>query len=147
MKTKAIIIGIGILLGGITAAIAGDDKPIDFGQLPANAKIFIPEHFGDLKVSYAKVDSEIFDTAYEVVFVDGSKVEFDKRGNWREIDCEYGRVPEGALPAPILDFVKNNHAQRYVVSIDRDKRNYEVKLDNGLEIKFDLNFRVTGYDD
>lgn len=33
------------------------------------------------------------------------------------------------------------------VSIDRDKRDWEVKLDNGLDLKFDLHFRLIEIDD
>ena len=34
-----------------------------------------------------------------------------------------------------------------IVSIDRDKRDWEVKLDNGLDLKFDLQFRLIEIDD
>ena len=34
-----------------------------------------------------------------------------------------------------------------VVQIDRDKRDYEVKLTNGLELTFDLKFNLIDIDD
>ena len=40
-----------------------------------------------------------------------------------------------------------NFAGRKIVSIDRDKRGYEVKLDNGLDLKFDPKFRLVEIDD
>lgn len=127
-------------------ALAGDDKPIAVDQLPAPAKTFIDQFFKDAKVSLSTVDKEFLDTTYEVFFADGSKVQFDKNGKWKEIDCQYGRVPQGAIPVEIRKYVAANHPRAFVREIDRDKRDYEVKLDNGLELKFDLQGRLIGID-
>ena len=100
-----------------------------------------------VEVSYAKVDEELFDKDYKVVFVNGSKVEFAKDGAWKEVDCKYGEVPAAIVPQQIRDYVAKNFAGRKIVSIDRDKRDWEVKLDNGLDLKFDLQFRLIEIDD
>ena len=89
----------------------------------------------------------MFDKDYKVVFVNGSKVEFAKDGQWKEVDCKYGEVPAAVVPQPIRDYVAKNFADRRIVSIDRDKRGWEVKLDNGLDLKFDLQFRLIEIDD
>lgn len=128
-------------------AIAGNDKPINPDSLPAQAKDFITKHFPETKISLATIDKEFLDTTYEVFFTDGNKVEFDKNGLWKDIDCKYSRIPDSALPVEIARYISGNHPDRYAKEIDRDKRDYEVKLDNGLELKFDLNFRLIGYDD
>ena len=51
------------------------------------------------------------------------------------------------VPQQIRDYVAKNFAGRKIVSIDRDKRDWEVKLDNGLDLKFDLQFRLIEIDD
>ena len=127
--------------------LAGDDRPINKERLPDEARTFIGRYFATAEISLATMDKELWDTTYEVFFTDGSKVEFDRNGQWKEIDCKYGRVPDGAVPEEIARFIAANHADRYIKEIDRDKRDYEVKLDNGLELKFDLRFRLIGYDD
>ena len=43
--------------------------------------------------------------------------------------------------------IRDSFAGRKIVSIDRDKRDWEVKLDNGLDLKFDLHFRLIEIDD
>ena len=126
--------------------LAGDDRPISKDRLPAPAKEFIARHFASMEISLATMDKEMFDTTYEVFFIDGSKVEFGRNGLWQEIDCKYGRVPEAALPEGIRTYLQANQPDRFVKEIDRDKHDYEVKLDNGLELKFDLGFRLIGYD-
>jgi len=63
---------------------------------------------------------------------------FDKKGNWKEIDCKYSRVPSDLVPTPILRHISSQYPDLYIVQIDRDSREYEVELNNGLELVFSL---------
>lgn len=126
---------------------AGDDMPISIDQIPAPAREFINMHFRDVKVSLATVDREILDTTYEIFFADGRKAEFDRKGNWKDIDCKHARVPKAAIPEAISNYIDANHKGRYVTEIDRDRDDYEAKLDNGLELTFNLRFQLIGIDD
>lgn len=128
-------------------AFAGNDRPITVAELPAAAQQFIQAHFAGVEVSYAEVDEELFDKDYKVVFVNGSKVEFAKDGAWKDVDCKYAEVPAAIVPQQIRDYVAQRFAGRKIVAIDRDRRDYEVKLDNGLDLKFDLKFRLVEVDD
>lgn len=130
-----------------TAAYADNDKPITVEQLPAPAQEFIRQHFSDLKVAYAKQDSEWFDRNYEVFFVNGNKVEFSKNGQWSEVNCKHSELPAGVVPVEIQNYVATHFSERKMVKMDRDSRDYEVELDNGFEIKFDLRYNLIGYDD
>ena len=147
MKKLTIIFASLAVMASTVPAFAGKDRIITVGELPAAAQQFVKTHFAGVEVSYAKVDEEMFDKDYKVVFVNGSQVEFAKDGQWKEVDCKYGEVPAAVVPKQIRDYVAQNFAGRKVVSIDRDKRDYEVKLDNGLDLKFDLKFRLIEIDD
>lgn len=142
-----------ILLSSLFAALsilpvsAGNDRIITVGELPAASQQFITTYFKGVEVSYAKVDEEWFDKEYKVVFVNGSKVEFLKNGDWKEVDCKYGEVPAGIVPKPILDCVASRFAGRRVVCIEQDRRGYDVELDNGLDLEFDRDFRLIDIDD
>ncbi len=126
---------------------ADNDQPIDTERLPAPAREFIAQHFKDIGISLTTVDREIFETTYEVFFANGCKVEFDGKGHWKDIDCQHTRVPEGAVPEDIRRYVDTNYPGRYVTEIDRDTRDYEIKLDNQLELTFNLRFQLIGIDD
>lgn len=128
-------------------AFADNDRIITVEELPAPARQFVDTHFRGVEVSYAKVDEEWFDKEYKVVFVNGSKVEFVKGGDWKEVDCKYGEVPTGVVPQPILDCIATRFAGRKVIGIEQDRRSYDVKLDNGLELEFDRSFRLIDIDD
>ena len=72
-----------------TVARADDDKPIQVTQMPQLAQQFIKQHFSDSKVALAKMESDFLYKSYEVIFTNGNKVEFDKKGNWEEVDCKH----------------------------------------------------------
>ena len=102
MKKLMMILAGAALLATSAPAFAGNDRPIAVGELPAVSQEFIKTHFAGVEVSFSKVDEELFDKDYKVVFVNGA--------------------------------------------IDRDRRDYEVELDNGLDLKFDLKFRLIDID-
>ena len=93
------------------------------------------------------MERELFDTTYEVIFTSSSKVEFLKNGDWKEVDCKYSTVPAAIIPQQIAQYVFQYYPDTSVVQIDRDKRDYEVKLTNGLELTFDLKFNLIDIDD
>jgi hypothetical protein len=129
------------------AAFAGKDKAITIDQLPQTAQQLIKKYFSNTEVSYAKMETDVFDKSYEVIFVNGCKVEFDKKGEWKEVNCKYAEVPAGIVPSKIQEFLTKNHSNAKVLEIDKDKRDYELKLNNGIELRFDLKENFMGYDD
>lgn len=147
MKRLTIILAPLFVALSVLPASAGNDRIITVGELPAASQQFISTCFKEVEVSYAKVDEEWFDKEYKVVFVDGSKIEFVRSGAWKEVDCKYGEVPAGVVPAPIRDCVATRFSDRRIVSIERDRRSYDVKLDNGLDLEFDSDFRLIDIDD
>lgn len=143
---KRIILFLVFVVSLQTTMLAGNDKPIDINQLPETAQQFIQKHFSNEKISIAKMETEFFDKSYEIFFVNGNKIEFDKKGNWTEINCKFSEVPGGVIPQKIRDHVTSNYSESKVIEIDRDKHDYEVKLSNGLELKFDLKFNLIDID-
>ena len=144
---KLIIFTVISLIFGISTACAGNDRPINVSQLPQKSQQFIKQHFANEKAAYAKTDRDFFETKYEVVFTNGSKIEFRKNGEWKEIDCKFAKVPDAIIPPQIMKVVTTNYAGAAIVGIDRDRRDYEVKLNNGLELTFDLKFNLIDIDD
>ncbi|HIX27475.1 MAG TPA: PepSY-like domain-containing protein [Candidatus Barnesiella excrementigallinarum] len=144
---KLMILSAILMVFGITTACADNDKPIAVTQLPQKAQQFIKTHFSKEKVAFAKLERDFLETTYEVVFTNSTKLEFQKDGNWKEVDCKYSTVPTGIVPAQIAQYVTQNYPDTKIVKIDRDKRDYEVKLTNGLELTFDLKFNLIDIDD
>ena len=88
---KIVVLFVSMLVLATTAS-AGNDKPIQVSQLPQTAQQFIKKYFGDRKVAFAKEESD-FRKSYEIAFKNGDKIEFDRKGEWTDIDCKYSAVP------------------------------------------------------
>ena len=144
---KLIIIAASLMLFSVTSLRADNDRPIQVSQLPQAAQQFIKTYFPDQKVSFAKEERDFMEVRYEVLFTNSIKVEFYKNGEWKEVDCKYSVVPDGIVPAPIVQYVQENFPDVRIYSIDHDRRDYEVSLTNGLELTFDLNYNIIDIDD
>ena len=129
-----------------TVARADDDKPIQVTQMPQPAQLFIKQHFADSKVALAKMESDFFYKSYEVIFTNGDKVEFDNKGNWEEVNCKYSSVPTAIIPAAIQKYVATNYPDAKILKIERDKKDYELKLSKRTELKFVLKFNLIDID-
>ena len=128
-------------------ALAGNDKPIQVSEMPKAAQLFIKNHFADLSVAMAKVETDFLDKNYDVVFTNGNKVEFDKKGNWTNVDCEHTQVPVAILPEAIRQYVTQNYPDAKVLKIEvTDRKGYDVELSNGFELEFDKRLNVIDVD-
>lgn len=128
-------------------AKADDDKPISVNELPKKSLEFIKQYFPKEEISYAKVEKDFWDKTYEIVFVKGQKIEFGKNGEWKDIDCKFSVVPASLIPQAIKDYLSKHFPDAQVLQLERDAKKYEVKLNNKLELKFDLKFRLMEIDD
>lgn len=129
-----------------SAAQASNDKPIQVNQMPQPAQQFINQYFVNNKIAIAKMETGFLDKSYEVIFTDGNKLEFDKKGNWKEVNCKYSFVPLRIIPTAILKYVTTNYPNVKVLKIERDTKEYEVKLSNQWELKFDRKFNLIDID-
>ncbi len=132
---------------GILTASADNDTPITVDQLPKTAQTFIGTHFPNHKVAYAKEERDLMKVSYDVTFTDGTKLEFDKNGEWKEVDTKPATVPAAIIPERIASYIHSHYPNVAIVAIDRTPRKYEVELANGLDVKFDIRYNFIGVDD
>lgn len=136
-----------MLLSMPAKAMAGSDKGIAFGQLPDAARRMVNTHFNNRKVAMVKMETELFSRSYEVLLTNGDKLEFDRHGDWTSIDCSATEVPVKLMPATLLNFIRESYDSERIRKIERDRKGYEVKLSNGLDIIFNKNMQFVGIDD
>lgn len=137
-----------LLLAGLcaTAVFADGDMPIGEHQLPEAAQRFVKAYFGDVRIARAEKDAGVA-PSYEVRFADGSKVEFDARGRWTDVESPRRMVPADLIPGRIADFLDVNYPGANVKGIEREGRGYKVELANGDDLHFDRRHRMVGCDD
>ena len=88
---KILMIAICCILSCNMAANAGNDKPIAVNALPVKAQTLLSTHFNNQKVMLATIETGVINKSYDVVLQNGTKLEFDKKGNLTEIDCKQGK--------------------------------------------------------
>lgn len=144
---KILLTLVAIFSVGIFSAMADNDRVINKSQLPAPAQQFLNEHFAGVDLTYAKEERDIFKHSYEVRLADGTKIEFTSKGEWDEVECRFGEVPAAIIPQAIKEYVNKNYAGAKVLFIEKDRNDYEVKLSNRLELKFDKDLNIYDIDD
>ena len=143
---RILMIAICCMMSFNIVANAGNDKPINVNELPAKAQTLLSKHFKGQKVMLATIESGVVSRSYDVVLRNGTKLEFDKKGNLTEIDCKQGIVPNQLIPQPIKNYMKENYRGETVRKIELNKKEYEVELANGIDLTFNKHFQLIDID-
>ncbi len=131
----------------VTASAARDGKPITMNQLPDAAQTFLKTHFADKTPAFVSKEKKLLGVEYTVYYVDNVTVEFNSSGEWTEVECKRSAVPATLVPEAITKLVKSTYPTAVIKKIDTMKRFWEVELDNGIELRFDQQFNLIGFDD
>ena len=140
------MIAICCMLSCNVVANADNDKPISVNARPAKAQSLLNQHFNGQKVMLATIESGVISKSYDVVLKNGTKLEFDKKGNLTEIDCKQATVPANLIPQAIKDYLKDNYAGQSVKKIEIKRNEYEIELSNGLDLTFNKHFQLIDID-
>ncbi|MCV9929000.1 PepSY-like domain-containing protein [Flavobacterium sp. LS1R49] len=136
MRTK-LNLAASLIAGLIFGLSANAQKTvIKKAALPANAQTFLKTHFAKQEPTYILEDKEILSKEYKVQFANKLEIEFDGKGNWKEIDGKSASIPASIIPSKIASYVKTNFAKDKITKIEKGTLGYEAKLSNGLELKF-----------
>lgn len=114
-----------------------DDERIDYNKLPSTAQSFITSHYPNATVTSCEKDYDNWSHTYEVYLSDGTHIEFDKHGEWLDVENRVSGVAQSVVPAPIWDYVATHYASFFIVDIEKDTRGYDVELNNDLDLDFD----------
>ena len=143
---KILMIAIYCMVSCNMVANADNDKPISVNALPTKAQTLLNNHFNGQKVMLATIESGVISRSYDVVLKNGTKLEFDKKGNLTEIDCKQETVPAQLIPQAIKEYVKDNYAGQSVKKFEIKRNEYEIELSNGLDLTFNKHFQLIDID-
>ena len=108
---------------------------------------FVEQYFPKATIQMVMPDEDDID----VVLNDYTKLEFRLNNEWKKVDCEhstvYSSVPTELIPEQITAHVNANFPGAIIKKLEKKFRGWEIELNNGLELKFNSNFRVTEIDD
>lgn len=127
----------------VSNAAMADDTPIPVEQLPAAAKTFVQTNFQGKRIIYAEKDWN----SYECRLDDGTKIEFNRKGTWKKVDCHVTAVPAAIIPAPITQYVETSFPGNIITKIDKERYGYDIELSNDIDLKFNYQGALIGMDD
>ena len=138
---KLIFAFIAIVCFGFSSAMAQNTN--------ANPAItqFVTQHFPNATVQMVMPDDDDID----VVLNDYTKIEFRRNNEWKKVDCEHSTtftaVPATLVPEQITAYVTANFPNAIIKKLEKNFRSWEIELNNGLELKFNSNFKILEIDD
>jgi len=136
-----------ILSGFFAISSLGMFAQADTKNLPATAKDFIQQNFSSNTIQEIEENAnwKIWeDEKYEVKLSNGVELDFDENGNIIEMESQNNAIiPLSALPANITSYLQENYPNIQVVGWEKQKKEQEVELADGIELEFDAegNFR------
>lgn len=139
---------IAVVLTLFTASISYAQKTIiTKEQLPQQAQTFVNSYFSNQPLSYIMKDFDDYSVEYDVHFNNGMEIEFNSKGDWKEVNGEYQAIPTGFIPKKIVNYVSAQFPGTTITKIEKNPFKYEVKLANGLELDFNTSGDFVRIDD
>lgn len=144
MKKFTFVFACAIILALNTKA--DNYHPIDIDKLPERAQTFLSAHFPESKISLSLKERDLNEISYDIIFTDGCKIEFNRYGEWTEIDCINHPVPTNVVPTAISNMVKEKYPNTTITKIERNKRETEIDLNNKVELTFNKKYQLIDID-
>lgn len=119
------------------------DKSNNVENLHPDAQKYINDYLPDHEIARVIV----YDNEFKVWLTTGELLNFSLDGDIRQIESAAG-VPESVIDEQVLNDVKSIDSQASVVKFEKKgDGGYEVKLDNGKEIIYDVGYQRIGLDE
>ncbi len=139
MKRIKLLLAAVIIAIGATAS-AQQVTAISINDLPAQAKEFVDMHFKGNKVVQVEKEAMVgILKGYKVIFENGAKVEFNKKGDWKEVESKVGKLPYSVVPDKIKKHIASEFPKAVILEIEKKNKGYKVEISNGLTLQFELN--------
>jgi putative periplasmic protein len=121
------------------SAASAQNKKITFNDLPSEAINYIDNR------SLANDITSVWktnDNIYTVIFNDGTEIEFNNNGEWKEAKINNEKFSVFLVPEKVLGYIQANYPLESVRKVSRnlDKKGYKTELSNKKELNFDENF-------
>lgn len=130
-----------------------DDEEIDPANLPQNILDFISTYYPGVEIEEAERENN---GNFEVELENDVELIFDGDGNFLGIAQDENEDDQGEdeedinpsqLPQSILDYIAANYPENTIIEAERDSEGYEVTLNNGVELEFDLDGNLLSVED
>lgn len=125
-------------LSALLLVACDKEKVVQNDDLPANASGFISTHYAGKEILQVVKELDNLKTYYHVYLNNGTKLEFSRQGNIKEIEGTEA-IPDSVIPALILNYVDTNYPTEFIRGWNIEDATQDIKLSGGLKLEFDKN--------
>ena len=118
-------------------ALSVSAAEVTLKQLPQKAQDFIHTYFAKDQISKIHSHHHRYGNSYNVLFKDGSKINFNAMGQWTKIKLRNDSIPIEVIPEYITTYVWDEYPDVMIMSIESEGEGHEVELSDGTELTFD----------
>lgn len=136
-----------ILLSSLCLASCSDkekevENPVKYDDLPALGKTFLSTYFYGFEIKSIEKEIENDIIIYDIEYYGGYEVILNGDGEWLQVEApENMTIPnDGFIPAPILEYVKQNFSGYGINEINLTGQGYKVQLVTRLNLYFNQSF-------
>lgn len=113
-------------------------------EVPSEISNYFGTHFPDNPIIQTVKDIDGFELTYDITLEGNYYLEFNRKKEVIDIEG-LSKLPDSVIPSKLLEYVSTNYADNFIIGWELDERNQQIKLDNGLELEFNMNgnfFRI-----
>ena len=121
------------------ACHSSDEKEIGYAELPVQAQQFVKQYFPSANYSHVEKEKDHGKWEYEVLLSDGTKIDFNNKGEWKSVDCKYSTLPAGIIPDAIAADIAQRYPSQQPYKIEKETGGYEIDIPG-----FDLYYSNNG---
>ena len=132
---KSALVAVALSVSLISCA---KEEVIPVSELPAEMKAYISTHFPSNTILQVVKDVDGLTKTYDVLLSERISLEFNRQKEIIDIDSEIA-LPNSVIPEQIRQYVTANYPSNVITDWELDDRNQQVQLNNGLDLKFNMN--------
>lgn len=120
------------------ACHSSDEKEIGYTKLPIQAQQFVKQYFPSATYSHVEKEKDNGKWEYEVTLNDGTKIDFNNKGEWQSVDCKFSTLPAGIIPDAIVADIAQRYPSVQPYKIEKEIGGYEVDI-SGYDLYYSSN--------
>ena len=110
------------------ACHSSDEKEIGYAELPVQAQQFVKQYFPSATYTYVEKEKDNGKWEYEATLSDGTKIDFNNKGEWKSVDCKFSALPSGIIPDVIAADIAQRYSSQQPYKIEKEMGGYEIDI-------------------
>ena len=122
------------------------EKVISGDKIPSEIYDFVNKNFPDSKIVRVEHDRDLTESTYEVDLDNRTEITFSADKKPIEVDSETA-LPKDLIPVEISNYVTETYPDAFINGWEKEGKNHQIELSNGVDLVFDDENNLVEMDD